>query len=217
MGTVRIANDSAKRRRSWQRGIIIGLVALILLPLGFALYIYSYGQVDRAAPAAVIIVLGAGTRPSGAPSPSHIRRIDHALALYKQGLAPAILCTGGYTDRHPNSEARACQQRLEAFGVPASAIFLEEKSLSTEENALESKPIMAQQGWQTALLVSDSYHLWRAEMLFRAQGISVVSSPAQVTSGGLHWRTALSNTLREVAAAGWYVFKTLLGLPITNF
>jgi uncharacterized SAM-binding protein YcdF (DUF218 family) len=64
---------------------------------------------------------------------------------------------------------------------------------------------------KTALLVSDNYHLWRAEMIFHAQGIRVFASPAQVTGGPLYWRTAIINMYREVAASGWYLFKSTLG------
>lgn len=202
-------------RRLVRAALIMSLLSFILL-FAFALYIYHYGQTDRAAPADVIIVLGAGTRPSGAPSPSHKRRIEHAVALYQKGIAPYVLCTGGFTANHPNSEAEACVQSLQGMGVPASAILREDNSRSTEENALEAQKVMLAHNLKTAVLVSDNYHLWRAEMLFRVRGITVYPSPAQVTTGTLYWRTAVQNTTRELLATGWYLFKSLLGLPVTD-
>jgi uncharacterized SAM-binding protein YcdF (DUF218 family) len=192
--------------------VLVGIVSLIL----FGVYIYAYGQADRAVPSDVIIVLGAGTRPSGAPSVSHARRIRHAVTLYQRGYAPYMLCTGGYTARHPKSEARACADLAQGLGVPADVILMEENSRSTEENAIESRKVMQAKGLNTAILVTDNYHLWRAEMLFRTQGIAVTLSPAQATAGPLHWRAAFGNTTREVAATGWYVYKTVLGLPVTD-
>lgn len=194
--------------------IASGLGALVCGAL--ALHIYFYGQEDRAVPSDVIIILGAGTRPSGRPSISHTRRIRHGVALYQRGIAPFILCTGGFTDSHPSSEAQACADLAQELGVPRGAILVEEHSRSTEENAIETRKLMAARGLKTAVLVSDNYHLWRAEMIFRAQGINVSLSPAQATTGTLNWRTIFSNTLREVAATGWYVFKTALGLQITD-
>jgi uncharacterized SAM-binding protein YcdF (DUF218 family) len=201
-------------RRLW-RIALVGLAAAFLLPTLCALAIYQYGQTDRAAPAEVLVVLGAGTRPSGAPSATHVRRIQHAAALYEQGYAPFVLCTGGYTARHPKSEGRACADYLLELGLPAEAILLEERSRSTEENAIEAAAVMAARGWTRALLVSDSYHLLRAELMFRAQGLVVSSSPAQVTSGPLSWRSVYSNFYRELAALGWWAVKSALGLQVT--
>jgi uncharacterized SAM-binding protein YcdF (DUF218 family) len=93
----------------------------------------------------------------------------------------------------PYDEAEWCAQVAQAHGVPAAAIVLEERSRSTEENAIEARKVMGAYALKTAVLVSDNYHLWRAEMLFRAQGISVFTSPAQVTGGPLYWRTAIVN------------------------
>lgn len=197
---------------------ITALILIIGLLLGVALgiYIYAYGQTDRAAPSDVIIILGAGTRPDGSPSPAHLRRVRHGVALYQKGLAPLILCTGGYTENRPVSEARACADAAIRLGVPSTAILMEEKSRSTEENAIESQKVMQARGLKMALVVSDNFHLWRAEMLFGAQGMAVALSPAQLTSGPLAAWTVFTNTAREVAATGWYVFKTVLHLPITD-
>lgn len=187
-----------------------------LSPVALGLYIYQYGQADRAAPADVIIILGAGTRPNGTPAAAYTRRIRHGVALYDAGLAPYMLCTGGYTERRPVSEARACVGLLRDLGVPESAILFEEISRSTEENAIEARRIMNEHGLTTAILVSDNFHLLRAEWIFRDQGIPITLSPAQATVGPLYWRTAVSNTAREVAALGWYALKGVLGLPHTN-
>ncbi|MCC7206546.1 MAG: YdcF family protein [Anaerolineae bacterium] len=198
------------------RWALLILALLALLPVALGLYIYEYGQADRATSADVIIILGAGTRPNGAPTAAYTRRIRHGVALYNAGLAPYVLCTGGYTDRHPTSEARACVNLARDLGVPDRAILFEEISRSTEENAIEARRVMDERRLRTAILVSDNFHLLRAEWIFRDQGILVALSPAQATVGPLYWRTAVSNTAREVAALGWYAIKGVLGLPYTN-
>lgn len=205
-----------RKSRRWIKIGLIVLVCALLLPPLLALTVYLYGQTDRAAPADLIVVLGAGTRPNGAASFSHARRIRHAAALYREGYGPRLLCTGGYTQSFPVSEARACYNLLIELGIPPAAILMEEISRSTEENAIETAKVMAASGLKTALIVSDNYHLLRAEMLFRAQGLAVTSSPAQTSAGPLHWRTALNSTIREVAALGWYAFKTVLQIPVTD-
>jgi uncharacterized SAM-binding protein YcdF (DUF218 family) len=198
-----------------KRGILKSLLllmsgaALLTLLIG-AIFIHSYGQVDRAAPADAIVILGAGTRHDGTPSHSHARRIRHALALYAQGYAPRLICTGGYTQRHPVSEGEACAAMLRAHGVPEHAIFYESHSRNTEENALYVYQIMAANGWQHALLVSDSYHLFRAEAMFRAHSLTVSSSPAQLSSGALPWQSVIRNMFRETAAFIWWQVRRLI-------
>jgi uncharacterized SAM-binding protein YcdF (DUF218 family) len=181
-----------------------------------AAYIYQYGQADHTAAADVIIILGGGTLSDGSPSPATTRRVEHAVALYQKGLASFLICTGGYTQQHPKSEGRACADLAHQKGVPSSAILTEEVSTSTEENAIEARKVMAAHGFKTALLVTDNFHMLRAEMLFHRQGVSVILSPAQVTAGPLEGWRAVVDTYREVGAFGWYGIKTALGLPNTS-
>ncbi len=220
--TLTLAGKSAIGHNQRMRYRHLVQLLIIVLAFGFVattvlgIALYQYGQTDHAAPADVIIILGAGTNPDGSPTRSHIRRVEHGVALYKRGLAPFLLCTGGFTQNHPKSEAQACAEYAESLGVPPSAILKEENSRSTEENAIEARKVMEAHALNTAVLVSDNYHLWRAEMMFHAQGITVFTSPAQATAGPLYWRSAIVNMYREVAASGWYVFKSALGLNYTN-
>src|SRR5260221_5259413 len=77
-------------------------IVLTLLATGFiiysasAFYIYQYGQTDHAAPADAIIVLGGGVNRNGSATDAERRRASHGAALFKQGLAPYVICTGGY-------------------------------------------------------------------------------------------------------------------------
>lgn len=200
-----------------RRSAIIGAIVIFVLSSLAAALIYAYGQADRAAPADVIIILGSGTLSDGSPTVGQTRRVQHGVALYKQGFAPLILCTGGYTKQHPKSEAQTCVDLAESLGVPASALLMEEKSLSTEENAIYSQKVMQAEGLKTALLVSDNFHLLRAEMLFRVYGIHLAgSSPAQITTGPLFVGTVIQGSYREVLAFVWYAVKTALHLPYTD-
>ncbi len=192
------------RRALWTVGVI-GLVGVLAVG-GVAAMLLHYGSQDRAQAADVIIVL------SGAPAGTE-RRARHAAELYKQGYAPYILCSG--TGSWNITEARRCARRAESRGVPSEAIILEETSRSTEENAIESAAIMAARGWESAVLVSDNFHLWRANWLFEEQGVTAWPSPAQITSPLSRTDTA-KNLVREVAAVGWQVTKSLLGLPVTR-
>jgi uncharacterized SAM-binding protein YcdF (DUF218 family) len=203
-------------RQRWVRLLIAALAVVFVLCTALAVYLYSYGQADHAARADVIVILGGGTEADGTASPATTRRVEHGAALYQRGLAPWVLCTGGYTENHPQSEARACADLAQREGVPAAAILMEENSTSTEENAIETRKVMAAYHLNTALVVSDNFHLYRAEMLFHVYGITTFMSPAQVTAGPLEWWRAVWDSYREAAALSWYVLKTALGLPLTS-
>jgi uncharacterized SAM-binding protein YcdF (DUF218 family) len=102
---------------------------------------------------------------------------------------------------------------LERAGVPAAAIYLEDRSRSTEENALYSREIMQAQGWECAVVVTDSFHMLRAHWIFASAGIPNVGSPVPQNWVRTGWYTRLLG--REVLAIQWQVFKTALNLPIT--
>lgn len=183
--------------------------AVVLLVVGVLVaVIVRYGTLDHARSADVIIVLGGGEEGT-------VRRAEHGAALYHQGYAPFVACAGG-GDYRGLSEAEHCAKTLIARGVPQAVIVQEDRSRSTEENARAMRTIMARRGWQTALLVTDRYHLWRARWLFGTYDITVYTSPAQITSGALAPLDYTRALLREIAAVGWHAGKSLLGLPYTD-
>jgi uncharacterized SAM-binding protein YcdF (DUF218 family) len=198
----------------WRRWLVIlfvitGLAGMLLVSV-LAVIIIRYGQTDRTRESDVIIVLGAGNIGTA-------RRAEHAAALYRQGFAPYVLCTGIRSAGDSTySEAEWCARVAQQHGVPAPALVLEEHSRSTEENAIESAAVMRAHGWSSAIIVSDDFHLFRANWLFERQGVRVYPSPAQITSNaGIGDREKAIAVLREVAALIWQVGKSLLELPYT--
>ena len=194
--------------------LLLGLAGVWgLLCLVLAGVVYGYGLTDRAARSDVIIVLGSGLNRNQTPGPSLRNRSEHAAALWREGYAPAIICAGGYARWATRSEADGCAEVLRENGVPDSAILLEERSRSTEENAAYAQEIMRQHGWQSALIVSDGYHLLRATWIFSQQGYAELSS-SPATDTPLFFNLILG-IAREVVALHWQVVKTVLGLPFT--
>jgi uncharacterized SAM-binding protein YcdF (DUF218 family) len=193
----------------------LALTGLCLWLMGLAV-MDGYGQQDRAHPADVIVVLGSRVYSGGVAGPALTRRAEHAAALYRQGFAPYVLCSGGL-GASPPTEAEAACGLAEQLGVPASAIVLETQAHSTEENALYTAAIARARGWSSLLIVSDGYHLLRATLLFRQTGLTVYASPAQLTAGPMNPIERAARESREWAALGWYWGKTLLGLQVTDF
>ena len=187
--------------------VLLGVVLLAWLWV----QIDRFGQVDRARQADVIVVLGARVWPSGRPSDALARRTLHAVRLYQEGLAATIIFSGAL-GAHPPTEAQAAARLAMDQGVPPEAIVLEEKGYSTEESAFFVSEIMCAQGWQTAIVVSDAYHLWRVNLLFDKAGIKAYPSPAHDERYPLSKRAYLYQLGREVVAVAWYYVKSWLGL-----
>lgn len=187
---------------------------MLIYCVGFMTLVLLFGAQDTAQPSDVIIVLGAGLRRDGRPTPPLTKRSQHGAALWKRGLAERVVCSGGRDNAYPRSEAAACREILLANGVPAHAIILESNSRSTEENAIFSKSLMDGLGAQSAVLVSDSYHMLRASWLFRGQGIHISRSSVPASRG--NFLMQFPYALREFGAIHWQVLKDALGLPLTH-
>jgi len=200
------------RRKKFFRFLLVIFSVWLIVCLLLTALIVSYGGTSYARDADVIIVLGAGLNRNGAPGRALTRRAEEGARLYAQGYASVVLCTGGIPRNASQSEASGCAAVLRANGVPDSAILLEERSRSTEENAAYSQEIMTARGDQTALVVSDGFHLLRAQWIFKDQGVEAYTVPA--TTRPL-WRDLIMATGRELVALHWQVIKTALGLPYT--
>jgi uncharacterized SAM-binding protein YcdF (DUF218 family) len=156
-----------------------------LLLIGFlavtAWFLWVYGQIrfyathDDARPADAIAVFGAAEY-DGRPSPVLRARLDHALALYRQHLAPLIITLGG--PGGPNdSEGGVGASYLVARGVPDTQIIAETQSTNTEESAARLAGIARENHLNRILAVSDGTHLFRIRELCNSMGLTVSTSP----------------------------------------
>lgn len=200
------------RRVRFRRLVLLALVLWAWVVVVMLVVIDGYGRVDRAQPADVIVVLGAGLRRDNSPGPALTRRAARAAELWQAGYAPTIVCTGGKPGNRTRSEADACAELLRGAGIPMSSIRLEDQSRSTEENALQTNAIMQANNWQSAIIVSDGFHLFRALRLFSNEGVHVFTSPVTAQPRANEYIVFL---FREVAAFHWQLVKEALSLPTT--
>ena len=193
----------------------MGVVAFVGYLAAFATTATVIGEQDTTQPAEIIIVLGSGLREDGRPGPALLRRSRHGATLWHEGVAPLILCTGGQSEYSSRTESAACREILLAAGVPADAILLEERSRSTEENAIYSKQVLHGLGLSRSVLVSDRFHMLRARWLFQKQGMDPFASP--VPADRLRdLRVYPAALIREFIAFNWQLFKELFGIPWTH-
>lgn len=185
------------RLRPRKKIILWALAALFLVYVG-----WNYAQITRqydrneARPADAIIVFGAAEY-SGKPSPIYRARLDHGLALYKQGLAPFVITTGGHGDDEHFTEGGVGRDYLIAAGVPDAKIIAETQSDDTSDSAARVAIIMKTNNLKSCLAVSDPYHIYRIKLMMAGQGVTAYGAPRPLarplSAGG---RTLY--TLREV-------------------
>ena len=154
--------------------------ALLLIFLALAASIVHDAKTDETRGADCILVLGAGTW-EGEVSPVFRERLAHAVSLWRAGYAPKIVLTGGLDPRNTVTDAEAARRWIEAEGIPAEDVFMEELSRYTHENFLYAGQIMEREGMRTALVVSDPLHMKRAMLCARDFGVEGYASPTPTT------------------------------------
>ena len=134
------------------------------------------GQLDEPHTAGCIVVLGAAEY-AGHPSPVYRARLDHAYELFAQGLAPIIIISGGAGNDPKYSEGQVGRDYLLSRGVPDVNLIAETQAANTDESTQRVAVIMRRNGLESALLVSDAYHLFRASRMMQRQGFTAYVSP----------------------------------------
>jgi uncharacterized SAM-binding protein YcdF (DUF218 family) len=197
MPLFRNANPAEAHKQSY-KPVIAGVVIVLLLGYIAITYLRVAEQstLDETRPADVIIVFGAAEY-AGKPSPIFRARLDHALALYKQGIAPFIITTGGNGDDPTYTEGGVGRDYLVASGVPESKIIAETQGDDTSESAQRVAAITRANRMLKCIVVSDGYHIYRIKRMMAAQGVIVYGSPRSGTKN-LSSRQRSLLYLREV-------------------
>lgn len=117
-------------------------------------------------------------------TPSSLARFSAAAEVYRKTHLPVLVSGGAVFAK--DSEAAVAKLYLIESGVPPEAVFTEENSRDTRENALFSKKICDKKGYKKILLLTSAYHMRRAVFLFRKAGFGqIVPLPvARVTRPG---------------------------------
>lgn len=175
---------------------IVGAVfAVVLLYLTFTLgQVFLASRQDDRTPASAIVVLGAA-QWNGLPSPVLKERLDHAAELWKAGVAPVIVVTGGKQAGDHTNEGMAGYTYLRGLGVPDSALKVEVEGSDTYEELSASKHILDASGMgRSVVIVSSPYHAYRSMAIAEEVGLSPHFS-------GTDEEVSASNLARETAGA----------------
>ena len=190
-----VSGPVADRRRGDRWGLriaaLVGVALVLYVGVTFVQVLATSRSDDRAASDA-IVVLGAA-QYNGRPSPVLKQRLDHALALYRAGVAPRIVLTGAKQPADRFTEAFAGYRYLAQQGVPKRNLMIVDDGNSTWDSMKAADRVLATAGADRITLVSDSYHSRRLEGIAGELGMSAGVSPtgASPTIGELLRETGL--------------------------
>jgi uncharacterized SAM-binding protein YcdF (DUF218 family) len=173
--------SARRRRRSAKRRLRWVLVAALVLVFGWFGWLYfeinAVAAQDEAQRADAIAVFGAAEY-LGRPSPVLHARLDHAVELYREDMAPLVITLGGgYVGDSGMTEGGVGRDYLLANGIPYERIVAETESVDTEQQVAKLKEIAGERHLSRIVVVSDGTHLFRIRKLCEDAGLTVYTSP----------------------------------------
>ena len=128
------------------------------------------------------MVLGAA-QYDGRPSPVLEARLDRALELYQEGLAPVIVTTGSNQEGDRFTQGFTGFTYLRDQGVPEADLRIVVDGTNTFEELSATANVLREERLGTdVLLVSDPYHALRAVEIAREVGLEAWFSPTDLDS-----------------------------------
>ena len=131
---------------------------------------WDYGQDGT------LIVLAAEAQPDGLVGYTSYWRAVYAVRAWRNGHFERIVISGGSPVAGQKSLASVLAAFLVGSGVPQNVIWLEERSLSTHQNAEFTALLLRSVPGKKTLLTSDQ-HMFRAKRAFRREGVEVSAMP----------------------------------------
>jgi len=175
-------SSAVRRRGAGVRRLLRWLAGMLLLVVvGWFGWLYlqidAVAEQDEARPADAIAVFGAAEY-SGRPSPVLHARLDHAVELYREEIAPLVITLGGGSDLDQGmTEGGVGRDYLLANGVPFGQIVAETQSVDTDQQVTRLAEIAQARKLKSIVVVSDGTHLFRIRKLCEAAGLTVYTSP----------------------------------------
>ena len=188
----------------WVLTVVLCLGLIAAAVTGILIGTAAAGNPDT--PCDYLIVLGAGVNGTE-PSLILSNRLNAALAYLQAHPNTTCIVSGGQGAGEDISEADCMAQWLIKKGIDAARIWREDKSTSTRENLRFSLELIEEKTGtrpSQAGILSNEFHLFRAGMEARSQGLAPIGIPAKTS-----WLSLRINYfLREIPAVWLYALKS---------
>ena len=189
--------------RGLARLVLAVLIAGVALG-GYAAYrIWDQGNRDERPPVDAIVVMGAA-QYDGRPSPVFAARLDHAIDLFHEGIAARLIVTGGKQEGDRTTEAASARIYAVQHDVPDEAILTEDQSRTTLQSIRGVAAVMRDQGFDSAVFVSDPSHMLRVLRMASDEGITAFGSPTRTSPLERDPLRHLDAIVHELGALAFY-------------
>lgn len=200
------------------KGIIGVLFAAVLAVVGINAWTiltvkpYIEASADQTAQSGetydCIIVLGASVYADGTLSPILKNRVDAAIELYRQGVASAIVMSGDGRAANYDEPTTMKEYAVEQ-GVPADDVYCDPGGYHTYDTMWRVRNVF---GAQSAVVVTQEYHLYRA--VYDARGVGMDAAGTISDTGT--YQDQLWYDVRECAGRVQDFFYVLVGAVPDN-
>jgi uncharacterized SAM-binding protein YcdF (DUF218 family) len=194
-------NQEPKPRAAgtWLRyGLAIAITAALAYFASICGGIVRAAAEDRIHSADAIVVFGAAEY-SGRPSPVYRARLDHGFDLFRQGMAPVVITTGGAAADPSFSEGGVGHDYLMGRGIPDASLIAETQGSDTAQSAERVAVIMRTNHMRSCIAVSDAYHVFRIRKLLQHENVQVYIAPRPDSRPHSPWQRTEA-VLREAAS-----------------
>lgn len=157
---------------------IYAYLSFVFVSLVFVFILYTVASIinlweNKKKSYDTILVLGSGLREGREVPPLLASRIDKGIEAHWENPGSLMVFSGGQGTDEKLAEAQAMAGYALARGVDQESIIIEDKSTSTRENLVFTKAYLEAKGLDLGqlLVVSSNYHVFRALLLARKEGI----------------------------------------------
>ena len=189
--------------RAVGRILVSVFLAVVILWAGSMGAVILWSSMDQARPAGSIVVLGAA-QYDGKPSPVLRARLDHGIDLWNRGMGKVFVLTGGQGYGDTTSEAAVGRTYAKRHGIPDTAILMENSGRTTRESMLGVAEILEKRGINSAILVSDPFHMLRLSITGKRFGLTTYTSPTRTSpispNREKRWRYMLGESVKAPLA-----------------
>jgi uncharacterized SAM-binding protein YcdF (DUF218 family) len=190
--------------RHWiRRRVLLALLMLAAVLINISSGIVRESRNHDLHPAEAIVVFGAA-QYDGRPSPVFRARLDHGFDLFKQGLAPVVITTGGFAADPHFSEGGVGHDYLMHRGIPETSLIAETMGSDTSQSAQRVAVIMRANHLRTCIAVSDAYHVFRIRKLLEHEGMQVETAPRPDSIPHSVWQRGIALLRESVSYLLWW-------------
>lgn len=185
-------------RTVWVFSLLVPVLVLGLVFSYLAHAVVHDAREQELHSADAIIVFGAAEY-DGRPSPVFKARLDHAYDLFRKGLAPMVITSGGAAADPNYSEGGVGHDYLMRRGIPEMALIAETQASDTSESAQRVAVIMRANRMKSCIAVSDAYHVFRIRKMLEHEGLQAYVAPRADSRPKSFWQRGTA-ILRESAS-----------------